>query len=430
MPKDQDISIDLNLPAIKNFMRVNKLNGNGWKTVPVSPILRPFFTFSETDLLPIFWKSELLKRKMNELAGHVYAALGDYQEWYKDQAPGTLITQLITDVGCSRKPDKNSGGYRRNSRTMTLFEMKDHINHIRGVQFDPRDYKGRGYIVQSTIRTDGFRLQLLSWKMNELLAVRYKRFPENKVPLRIASPLGGTGDYLTEIRNVVKSQNDVEQIWGCAPDDITILGLDLGQTFTVAAYVLPPRDAADKTVNKRKVLQTHQVEEVDPPVEEHGVEEERQPAKEKHTTLTVKQKAVLQATFKYRRWLQGQRDSTPSGTESIASIERSLPALRGPDASVANYEHRLQQVGDNLEKFYNKSSNIIKRHQWDSQKAYRAEYAIITDKLLKMIGGSAGKPRDESNKSIIAVGLGQFASKNRLSSLHSSFTSFFVRKVQ
>ncbi|KAK3812843.1 MAG: hypothetical protein J3Q66DRAFT_39279 [Benniella sp.] len=77
--KDQDISIDLNLPAIKNFVQVNKLNGNGWKTVPVSPILRPFFTFSESDLVPIFWKSELLKRKMNELAGYAYATLGEYQ---------------------------------------------------------------------------------------------------------------------------------------------------------------------------------------------------------------------------------------------------------------------------------------------------------------------------------------------------------------
>jgi len=70
-----------------------------------------------------------------------------------------------------------------------------------------------------------------------------------------------------------------------------------------------------------------------------------------------------------------------SGAESIAAIERSLPSLRGPDASVAKYEHRLQQVGDNHKKFYNKSSNTIKRHQWDSLKAYRAEYAIITDRF-------------------------------------------------
>ncbi|KAF9342824.1 hypothetical protein BGX34_007627, partial [Mortierella sp. NVP85] len=143
--KDQDISIDLNLPAIQNFMRVNKLNGNGWKTVPVSPILCPFFAFSETDLVPIFWKSELLRRKMNELATHTYTTIRDFEEWYKDKAPGTLITQWITDVGCSRKPDRKSGGYRRNSRTMTLVEMKDHINNIRDVGFDSKEYKGRGY---------------------------------------------------------------------------------------------------------------------------------------------------------------------------------------------------------------------------------------------------------------------------------------------
>ncbi|KAF9350276.1 hypothetical protein BGX34_001311, partial [Mortierella sp. NVP85] len=157
-----------------------------------------------------------------------------------------------------------------------------------------------------------------------------------------------------------------------------------------------------KTVNKRKDLKTHQVEEVDPPVEKHGVEG-HQPATAKHTTLAVKQKAVIQATFKYRRWLQVRKDGTTCGTEYIASIERSLPAFRGPNACVAQYEHRLHQVGDNLEMFYNKSSNTIKGTNGIPQKAYRTEYAIVTDKLLKMIGGSAGKPKSESNKSIIAV---------------------------
>ncbi|KAF9342905.1 hypothetical protein BGX34_007491, partial [Mortierella sp. NVP85] len=222
--------------------------------------------------------------------------------------------------------------------------------------------------------------------MNELHAVRYKRLPENKVPLRITSPLGGTSDYLTEIRNVVKKKDDVERIWQCEPDDIAILGLDLGQAFTVAAYVLPPRDSS-KTVGAKKTQaerETGGVGETQAEGTHEGPEEVQ-----KHTTLAVKQKAVMQATFKYRRWLQGQKDGTTCGAESIAAIERSLPSLRGPDASVAKYEHRLQQVGDNLEKFYNNSSNTVKRHLWDSQKAYRAEYAIITDKLLKMIGGSA-----------------------------------------
>ncbi|KAF9342446.1 hypothetical protein BGX34_008135, partial [Mortierella sp. NVP85] len=215
------------LPAIKNFVRLNQLSGNEWKVVPVSPIIRPFFAFSETDLIPVFWKSDILKYKMNELAGYTYTTIQEYGTWYKDQAPGTLITNLITDVGCSRKPDKKSGGYRRHSKTMALSEMRNHINNIRGAQFDPNEYNGQGYVVQSTIRTDGFRLHILSWKMNELLAVRYRRLSENKVPLRITSPLGGTGDYLTEIRNVVKSKDDVERIWRCEPDDIAILGLDL-----------------------------------------------------------------------------------------------------------------------------------------------------------------------------------------------------------
>ncbi|KAK3829418.1 MAG: hypothetical protein J3Q66DRAFT_395609 [Benniella sp.] len=99
-PKE-DISIDLTLPAIKNFVRINQLDGNEWRIVPVSPIIRPFFAFSEADLILIFRKSDSLKHKMNELVRYIYTTIQEYETWYKDQAPGVLITQLITDVGCS-----------------------------------------------------------------------------------------------------------------------------------------------------------------------------------------------------------------------------------------------------------------------------------------------------------------------------------------
>ncbi|KAI7818414.1 hypothetical protein BC939DRAFT_506596 [Gamsiella multidivaricata] len=47
--------------------------------------------------------------------------------------------------------------------------------------------------------------------------------------------------YLTEVRNIVKTQQDVIDLWGCAPDQTKILGLDLGQAFVVGVSELLPK---------------------------------------------------------------------------------------------------------------------------------------------------------------------------------------------
>ncbi|KAF9143837.1 hypothetical protein BGX20_007083, partial [Mortierella sp. AD010] len=70
----------------------------------------------------------------------------------------------------------------------------------------------------------------------------------------------------------------------------------------------------------------------------------------------------------------------------------------------------------------------FKKHQWDARKARDAEYRIITDRLLSMVGGSIGRQRDEADKVVIGVGLGKFSANTKLSSLHESFQSYFVQK--
>jgi hypothetical protein len=45
---------------------------------------------------------------------------------------------------------------------------------------------------------------------------------------------------LTEIRNIVRTKGDVEGIWGCKPEEIKILGIDLGQACVVGASALLP----------------------------------------------------------------------------------------------------------------------------------------------------------------------------------------------
>ena len=90
---------------------------------------------------------------------------------------------------------------------------------------------------------------------------------------------------------------------------------------------------------------------------------------------------------------------------------------------------RIHQSISQLDAFYN-GSKCFKKHKWDARRARDAEYRLITDRLLNLVGGSIGRKRDEANKVVIGVGLGKFSSKSRLSSLHESFQSYFVQKVR
>ncbi|KAG0305840.1 hypothetical protein BGZ98_003488 [Dissophora globulifera] len=73
--------------------------------------------------------------------------------------------------------------------------------------------------------SDGFRLQLLAFKLNELNAVKYRRLPPHKLPLRIATTLDGTDYFLPEIGHIAKIKQDVSGLWGCDLNQIKIFGL-------------------------------------------------------------------------------------------------------------------------------------------------------------------------------------------------------------
>ncbi|KAF9197385.1 hypothetical protein BGZ49_002208, partial [Haplosporangium sp. Z 27] len=230
-------------------------------------------------------------------------------------------------------------------------------------------------------------------------SVRFKRLPENKLPSQFTSTLGGLDQYLTEVRDVVKSKDD-----GCEPQDIKILGLDLGQACVLGASAILP------AVNNSK-----------------GYKGDSRPVSH---NLAVKQKAVYQPTFKFRRWLEYNKDVAPSDTKSISEIESDLPAVRGDSSSISNYFEEFGKVEERLREFYDGDKNIVKRHQWDARKARDTEYTKITSRLFKLIGGSIGQKRDVSNKVVIGIGLGEFSSTMRLSSLHQTLLSYFVQKVR
>ncbi|KAF9177497.1 hypothetical protein BGZ51_008705, partial [Haplosporangium sp. Z 767] len=94
--------------------------------------------------------------------------------------------------------------------------------------------------------------QLLACKLNELLSVWYKRLSAEVLPLKLTSAVGGTDYWLTEVRNIIKTPQDVTALWGCKPGDIKVLGLDLGQACVSGASALLP-DEPEKPKKGKKV---------------------------------------------------------------------------------------------------------------------------------------------------------------------------------
>jgi len=77
--------------------------------------------------------------------------------------------------------------------------------------------------------------------------------PENLFSLHLTSTVGGTDYYLREIRNVIKTKEDVASYWPFrAPEDTKILTLDLGQAFVVGASAIIPQSACPTSDRKGK----------------------------------------------------------------------------------------------------------------------------------------------------------------------------------
>jgi len=240
------------------------------------------------------------------------------------------------------------------------------------------------------------------------------------------STVGGVDYYLTEIRNVVKSSDDVRRLWGCEPEDVNIIGLDLGQTCVVgASAILPNGTPRQEGSGEGSDERSHDTD-GDVQMEEPSDAIKHQ----KFYNFVVTQKALYQSIFKNRRWMEKEkRKGGPNNSGSITEIENSLPPRRGEDSDFLKFVECLDQAAKRLNDFYNGNRHRFKRRGWDAKKAFEAEFALITDRILSIVGGSVSRKRDEKCKVVIVLGLGKFSSKGKLSSLHSAFMAVFVRKV-
>ncbi|KAF8920072.1 hypothetical protein BGZ58_004460 [Dissophora ornata] len=120
--------------------------------------------------------------------------------------------------------------------------------------FDPRSYHEKGYFLRGSIKTDGYQLQLLAYKVRELNSVKYKRYHTDLLPDRLLTTTASTGDHLIEVRNVFKSKADVKRLLGCTDDDtdqVSYLDIDLSQAFVVGTYSSIPQDKNPK-IGKRR----------------------------------------------------------------------------------------------------------------------------------------------------------------------------------
>ncbi|KAF8936350.1 hypothetical protein BGZ47_009551, partial [Haplosporangium gracile] len=482
-----DIRIQENVSAVENFVYLNKLTKNRRRIVPFTTSQQPFVSFSEREIRAFFWRRDLLKQRLCGLALQDDTRLSstkDLESWIGHKEPGFIIRNFIYAIGSKgmTSRQRKKAGHRAAVKLWSLGDIRKHLKLISSPLLDvtndrsdaPEDsagapsvspavlkYMERGYVLRSSIRTDGFRVQLLAFKLRELQDVRYRRWNDDRLPPRITSTVGGTDYYLTEIRNVITCKEDLDKYWpGIPVERIKTLTLDAGQACIFDGFAHLPEELTKGTKGKEQATDSspNDMEGVVATVPQESTLTTTAATTGQHTTLgaiiqdssiipmaqtssttplstprsiffnlAVKSKTVYQPTFRFRRWSESEKHVVPEGEkESIHAIETRLPPLKGPGASVMNYVKELELVEERLKAFYNGHNHNYKKHQWDMVRARHMEYQLLADRLLKVVEGGLGIRSNPQDPVIIGVGLGKFGTSSGLSSLHSSFWSYFI----
>ncbi|KAF8923272.1 hypothetical protein BGZ58_003142, partial [Dissophora ornata] len=465
LPRAAEIKLDNKTPAVELFLMLNSLTGNEWTIAPLSPVEDGYLTFSEIELGAFLYKKPELHPILKNIIQHTNKrALTQHdltQDWLRGQEPGSLIRRLVAPVAPDALPSKKKckGVHTVPVEFLTPGDISDHINGLRAPDFDPRAYSQKSYLLRGSIKTNGHQLQVLAFKLRELSSVRYKRYSSDLLPDRLLSTTAGIDDPLTEVRNVFKTKDDVERLLGCTGEQvasISYLGIDPGQACVVGAYAyLPPGKEPKRGHNRHRGRRKRGSRGRKPRGSRHGKHgkvkrDSRAESSERHINLSAKQKAVYQPTFKHRRWMEAQKakalketstqpaeSSTPNNESStkaeelsIRKIETEYPPLHGENADFDTYVQHRHAYEDELDNFYNSNNFKFKRHKMYARAARKEEYYRLTDALLRMVGGSIGAKKKDEDKVIIGIGLGDFKSTSRLSSLDGSFMGCFIQKAR
>ncbi|KAI1308721.1 hypothetical protein EDD11_004262 [Mortierella claussenii] len=170
--------------------------------------------------------------------------LHDAQSWLSQNNPGTLVKMLLQDTGTGVKARRRPGlgkSYDIMIRIVSLRQMYNDVARIQETGFDLQTHSDHGCVMTDSICTGSFLWKVLASKMNELQAVKYTRLTPEILPSKTASTIGNTDCFLSEIRNVIRTQQDVAELWKCSASDIKILGVDLGQVYAKQGGAAPPK---------------------------------------------------------------------------------------------------------------------------------------------------------------------------------------------
>ncbi|KAF9351993.1 hypothetical protein BGX26_010104 [Mortierella sp. AD094] len=347
----QAVNLKSKEPTIQLFVQVNAVAGRPWCLSPLSSAEHGYMTFTEIELAAFLHKRDELHPVLKKLIGHTDQQRRLTQEeltrdWLRFQTPGLLIQQLIAPVDPRASNgerlhgrQKKESGIAATIRLVDPEEIRAHVNNLRSVEFDPRTYNEKGYFLRGSIKTDGYSLQLLAYKVRELNSVKYRRYSADILPDRLLDTTAGTSDFLTEVHNVFRTPADRERLLGCTPDktdQVSYLGIDPGQAYVVGAYAYLPPDMTPK-IGKR---QDHRRK------KKRGGRGRRkrgsgkskktvhQPRGERYINLAANQKAVSRPTLRHRNWMEKHKSTnlltTNSGTAAPPTISHTLTNAAGP----------------------------------------------------------------------------------------------------
>ncbi|KAF9156752.1 hypothetical protein DFQ26_009246, partial [Actinomortierella ambigua] len=255
LPPETIVDLRSEIPSIENFIQLNAIANQSRVPIPLSPVKHGFVTFSEYDLAAFFWKHDKLRERLKDLmvidlpsdCRDKFSQIWCTNDWFPGKPPEYLIKSLICDVAPDGLTVRQRGkaGLRAAIKPLSLEQLKNHINGLRLLSFDPRTCTEMGYVIRGSIKTDGYRLQLLAYKLRELQSVRFRRYKAKLLPNRLLSTTGGTDHFLTEIRNIVTCPKDVEDLLGCTTDKAFAVGAS-------AVQATPPKRRRRKRNKRRK----------------------------------------------------------------------------------------------------------------------------------------------------------------------------------
>ncbi|KAG0205397.1 hypothetical protein BGX28_003018, partial [Mortierella sp. GBA30] len=198
----------------------------------------------------------------------------------------------------------------------------------------PQLYQTRGYAIRGSIRTDGFRLQLLAFKLRELNMVKLEDIKVLALDCGQVCAVGAYA-YLSKADAIKESEGQESQMDMDVPDmakddDITMQDLCGVNTSLVLApdSVTPTDPALEKVVY-------HNLEPV-----------------------------------KFRQWMEHQKNiksivniDNPDEPTSISVLECRLPALHGDGSSIISYVKELEKVEARLDAFLQLRENALQKAQ-------------------------------------------------------------------